>query len=32
VAIAGQEPQAFTGAFVGPFGDNPDVEVGTFTY
>lgn len=32
VAIAGQEPHITTGSFVGPFGDNPDVEVGTFTY
>lgn len=32
VAIAGQEPQVTTGSFKGLFGDNPDVEVGTFSY
>ena len=32
VAIAGQAPKVTTGSFVGLFGDNPEVEVGTFTY
>lgn len=32
VAITGHEPQVVTGSFVGLFGDNPDVEVGTFSY
>jgi hypothetical protein len=32
VSIAGQEPQVVTGSFVGLFGDNPDAEVGTFTF
>jgi hypothetical protein len=32
VARAGHKPETITGSFVGVFGDNPDVEVGTFTY
>ncbi len=32
VAIAGQEAQTVTGSFEGSFEDNPDVDVGTFTY
>lgn len=32
VAMAGHETRTVTGSFVGLFGDNPDVEVGTFTY
>ena len=32
VARAGHETETVTGSFVGAFGDNPDVEVGTYTY
>jgi hypothetical protein len=32
VAMAGHEPRTVTGSFVGPFGDNPDVQVGKFAY
>jgi hypothetical protein len=32
VARADHESEMITGSFVGVFGDNPDVDVGTFTY
>ena len=32
VALAGQAPQIFTGSFVGDATENPDREIGTFTY
>ena len=32
VALAGQQPQIFTGSFVGHESENPDREIGTFTY
>ncbi len=32
VAIAGHEPEIRTGSFVGPWEDNADVAIGTFTY
>ena len=32
VAIAGHEAETVTGSFIGLFGENPEVEVGTFTY
>lgn len=32
VAMAGQPPQVFTGSFVGDDTENPDREIGTFTF
>ncbi len=32
VALTGQQPQVFTGSFVGDDTINPDREIGTFTY
>lgn len=32
VSMAGQQPQIFTGSFVGLADDNPDAEIGTFTF
>lgn len=32
VAMAGQQPQIFTGSFVGVESENPDREIGTFTF
>lgn len=32
VSMAGQQPQIFTGSFVGLAADNPNAEIGTFTF
>jgi uncharacterized protein YfaP (DUF2135 family) len=32
VSMAGQQPQIFTGSFVGLADDNPDDDIGTFTF